>query len=132
MRRLRNILVIGVILHLAGGHWSVLQGIAWAKMLIEYSQADGLREGIVKTFDGEHPCEMCKSISKGRGSEKNKPGVPVRAESFTLKELLPLSVIRIHRRDFPMPGLCDTWQVCGISTQWSWSPDEPPPRAAIS
>ena len=132
VRFLRYILVFGALLHLGGGHWGVLQGIAWAKMLVEYSQADGIRDGIVKTFDGEHPCEMCKSISKGRESEKRGPLAPVRADGFALKELLPISEIRIQRRDLPLPYQPVVWPESGILAQWSGSPVEPPPRAVIS
>jgi hypothetical protein len=132
VRFVRFIFVFGALLHLGGGHWGVLQGIAWAKMLVEYSQADGLRDGIVKTFDGEHPCEMCKSISKGRESEKRGPLAPVRADGLALKDLLPMSEIRIQRRDLPLPSQPVVWPESGIIAQWSGSPDEPPPRAAIS
>ena len=128
----RFIFVFGALLHLGGGHWGVLQGIAWAKMLVEYSQTDGLRDGIVKTFDGEHPCEMCKSISKGRESEKREPLAPVRADGFKLKELLPMSEILIQRRDLPLPCQPVVWPVTRVVAQWSPSTDTPPPRAAIS
>ncbi len=128
MRIVRAIFVIGALLHLGGGHWGVLQGIAWAKMLVEYSQADGLREGVVKTFDGEHPCEMCASISKGRESEKRDPLAPVRADGFKLKELLPMGEIRIQRRDIPLPCQPVVWPVTRVTAQWSPSTDTPPPR----
>lgn len=129
---LRILFVIGTLLHLGGGHWGVLQGIAWAKMLVEYSQADGLRDGIVKTFDGEHPCEMCASISKGRESEKRDPLAPARAEGFKLKELLPMSVIRIERRDLPLSSQPTVWRVSRFVAQWSPATDTPPPRALVS
>ena len=132
MRFLRLVLVFGALLHLGGGHWGVLQGIAWMKMLVEYSQIDGFRAGMAMTFDGQHPCEMCESISKGRESEKNDPLSPVRANGLALKELLPMSVIRIHRRDVPLPSHPVAWLVSGLVAQWSPSPDDPPPRIALS
>ena len=39
-------------------------------MIFEYSASDGLQAGLAKTFDGEHPCELCKSIANHKGAEK--------------------------------------------------------------
>lgn len=98
MRVFRVILVLGAILHLTGGHWGILQGIAWAKMLVEYSQADGLLEGARKTFDGQHPCCMCKSIAtaKERESGKDRPALPG-IEKFSLKELRLPELISLRK-----------------------------------
>ena len=58
----------------AGGHWGAMQTVAWAGMLWNYMQADGsLLSGVKKTFDGEHPCPMCKSIKVAKEKERNAP-----------------------------------------------------------
>ena len=126
------IIAFGAILHLGGGHWGILQGIAWAKMLVEYSQADGIGEGIAKTFYGEHPCAMCQVISKGRESEKREPLTPARADAFVLKNLLPTEDIRVARNEFPLPSLPHIWFESGLLKQWTDSPAAPPPRATAS
>ncbi len=41
-------------------------------MIISYSQGSSLREAVSKTFDGEHPCPLCKIIKQGRAGEKQK------------------------------------------------------------
>ncbi len=53
-----------------GLHWTVLQAVAWAAMIVSYSQEAPLGEAVVKTFDGQHPCTLCKQIAKGKRSEK--------------------------------------------------------------
>jgi len=53
-----------------GLHWTVLQVAAWAGMIVSYSQESPLGEAVVKTFDGQHPCTLCKQIAKGKQSEK--------------------------------------------------------------
>ena len=59
---------------LAGGHWGAMQTMAWAGMLWNYTQADGsLLSGVKKTFDGEHPCTLCKSIKTAKKTEQSKP-----------------------------------------------------------
>ena len=53
-----------------GGHWLGLQSIAWAKMVVTYSQHCPFSRAVAQTFDGDHPCDLCKHISKGRETEK--------------------------------------------------------------
>jgi hypothetical protein len=43
----------------------VLQTVAWTGMLIRYSSEGGVRQGLAQTFDGEHPCPLCKAIAQG-------------------------------------------------------------------
>ncbi len=41
-------------------------------MVITYSQRGSLQEAISKTFDGKHPCALCKAIQKGRADEQKR------------------------------------------------------------
>jgi hypothetical protein len=68
--RLGHALLILALLGATGGHWAVLQTIAWADMLTTNLQTDSVSEAITKTFDGEHPCPMCHQISAGKQAEK--------------------------------------------------------------
>jgi hypothetical protein len=49
-------------LYLCGGQYALAQVTAWVGMAIQYSQADGVAVGLRKTFDGEHPCALCRAI----------------------------------------------------------------------
>lgn len=93
VRVLRVILVLGAILHLTGGHWGVLQCVAWTKMIVDYSAQDGWLEGTRKTFGGEHPCAMCKSIAAAKQEEHREPEqAPARVRDLAFKDLtLPAS-----------------------------------------
>jgi hypothetical protein len=53
-----------------GGHWLILQSVAWGGMIVEYSHTDGLSLAVEKTFDGQHPCALCTQIQQGRDTEK--------------------------------------------------------------
>jgi hypothetical protein len=55
-----------------GLHWAFLQTIAWTGMIISYSRDASFSEAVSKTFDGEHPCPMCKVIKKARAEEKDQ------------------------------------------------------------
>jgi hypothetical protein len=68
--RIGQMLCFAAVFQLLGGHWAILQTAAWVGMIIEYSANDGLQAGLAKTFDGEHPCELCKSIANHKGAEK--------------------------------------------------------------
>jgi hypothetical protein len=39
-------------------------------MLVNYSQGSTLSEALTKTFDGKHPCKLCKFVRAGRKSER--------------------------------------------------------------
>jgi hypothetical protein len=55
-----------------GLHWAVLQTIAWTGMIVSYSRDASFSEAVSKTFDGEHPCPMCKVIKQARAEEKQQ------------------------------------------------------------
>ena len=55
-----------------GLHWALLQSIAWVGMIASYSRVASLAEALSKTFDGKHPCCLCKLIQKGRAEEKQQ------------------------------------------------------------
>lgn len=57
-----------------GAQWVVLQSAAWVGMAVSYSiKAGSLTEGLSETFDGQHPCPMCKLVDQGKKSEKKAP-----------------------------------------------------------
>ena len=80
----------------AGGHWAMLQGVAWATMVRDFSKTGSLTEAVEKTFDGKHPCAMCKKLSNARASEEKAPvtvKVDKKAEVF----------VASARSESPMP-----------------------------
>lgn len=55
-----------------GLHWTLLQTVAWTGMVINYSRGSSLDQAISMTFDGEHPCPMCKAIKQGKSEERER------------------------------------------------------------
>ncbi len=130
MRLLRIILVLGAFVHLSGGHYGVLQGIAWATMLVQYSAADGLVEGARKTFDGDHPCEMCRSIASAKQQESQRePSLPATGiEKLSLKDLRPPEPIALRHpraRDHGNASFISPDPIGGLAGA---RPPLPPPR----
>jgi hypothetical protein len=59
---------------MAGGHWAVLQAVAWAGMVSErVEQKTTLRQAVAETFDGDHPCAMCREIALKKNTDAQKP-----------------------------------------------------------
>jgi len=55
-----------------GLHWAALQSVAWAGMLLSYSHSGSIASAVEKTFDGKHPCPLCKTIAKGEQGGKKQ------------------------------------------------------------
>jgi hypothetical protein len=68
--RFGHLLLIVALLGATGAHWVVLQSVAWATMFADNARTESLQEAVQKTFDGRHPCALCKQIAKGRQSEQ--------------------------------------------------------------
>lgn len=70
LKRIGHVLLIVALVTTIGGHWALLQTVAWTTMLADNLQRDSFTDAVSKTFDGEHPCKMCKDISAGKKAEK--------------------------------------------------------------
>jgi hypothetical protein len=90
-----------------GGHWGVLQTVAWANMIWTYSTQDGsVLAGAKKTFDGEHPCNMCDSIKEAKKQEKKAPEILSATKKIELFALNDASLLPVPVSDpfqFPLP-----------------------------
>ena len=99
-----RLLLIAALLASCGAHWLVLQSIAWTAMLVENSQRTSLVEAVKRTFDGAHPCDLCKQIATGQQHEKKSD-----APAFTSRiELIhEVNAIALHPpralREFDAP-----------------------------
>lgn len=69
-KRVGHILLIVALLAATGSHWAILQSVAWTTMLADNLQTLSFKDAVIKTFDGHHPCSLCKQISQGKNSEK--------------------------------------------------------------
>ncbi len=58
-----------------GGQWPMLQCVAWANMIREYSEVVPVPQAIEMTFSGKYPCAMCKMIAEKKEAENAKVAV---------------------------------------------------------
>jgi hypothetical protein len=83
MSRLTKTIAVVILVLILGLHWALLQSIAWVTMIVRYSQSTTLKQAIIQTFDGQHPCDICLFVADGRQSEKRQAD----EEKFTVLKL---------------------------------------------
>ena len=110
-------------LQLLGGHWAILQAGAWAGMVVSYSQQAGLMAGVSQTFDGEHPCPVCKAIQDGQKQEQKK--APLLSSELKKDYLATWNQFQISRRWSAVVYSALAERLLGIATE----PAVPPPRS---
>jgi hypothetical protein len=120
--RLGNCLLIVALLVATGGHWVVLQAIAWTNMFADNLRTTSFEEALTKTFDGKHPCKLCKSIDAGKSAEK-RTELPQLMKQLEFVDERPKIVCRAPR-DFTL--LSETGL---FLASFSYKPPVPPPRS---
>lgn len=81
LRRLAAVLAAFALVAESGGHWVLLQSIAWVGMLASYARDRSLAEAVSDTFDGQHPCELCHAVADGQKNERRPdPAQPAGAK----------------------------------------------------
>ena len=114
--------MIVAVLAATGTHWVVLQSVAWTSMLARSLQTTSFETAITVTFDGKHPCSLCKAIAAAKKTEKKSEFI------VTLKKLDFISAgsaITFQRpHTFTLvPEFLVVWDAVGQE------PSVPPPRA---
>lgn len=122
VKKLGHLFLILALLGATGGHWAVLQTIAWADMLAQNLQTESVTAALTKTFDGEHPCKMCKQISAGKKAEK-KSELPLQLKKVEFVNDPPVFVFAAPQ-DFRLAPVLLS-ELDGLNHP----PSVPPPRS---
>jgi hypothetical protein len=112
------------VLALAGSiglHWAFLQSVAWVGMVLSYSENASLTEALVKTFDGRHPCPLCKQIAQSKQTEK-KPEFRSESKKFEF------SYSRVAFVCEPPMHFWETRYPDSFAFPMTFAPPVPPPR----
>ena len=107
-----------------GFQWFCLQSVAWASMLVERTVQSDWREAVRTTFDGRHPCQLCRVVQSAQ-SEDGDSTDPIQVPQF---ELLcgGASTPWVESRPRPVPQFGDPVMI----PQRRLRPPIPPPRSA--
>ena len=124
MVRLSQLLVVLTLTLSLGGHWALLQSVAWTNMLADNLRTESFAEAVSKTFDGKHPCPLCKAIKAGKKSEEDKEASMSALKKFEFVNQTS-SFIFTAPSAFTLVG----WRV-EFPASFSTTPPVPPPRTA--
>ena len=116
---------------IGGGHWAVLQTVAWAQMIVDYTHDSGsLRQAVVQTFDGAHPCELCRQISAGIEKEKHDDRQKSRQDERLSKTTLTAVLPAHFSARFVPPEVQLAVSPASPDGRLADAPPVPPPRVA--
>jgi hypothetical protein len=108
-----------------GLHWAALQSVAWGTMLVANAKQTTFSEAIAKTFDGNHPCNLCKSINATQHSQKKPEAQPGPSKPDLICAARPIQVT------FAFQNFDYTEDAFDFFAR-GHSPPVPPPRAALA
>ncbi len=110
---------------LVGAPWGFLQSVAWVSMLAKYSRQTSFAQAVSMTFDGKHPCRLCKAVQQGRAEEQQKNQKQACSQDEIQLGLPPQLFVWLHP-----PNHFDTTEPIAFASTRTEPPPVPPPRAA--
>jgi hypothetical protein len=124
--RFGQVLMLLVLSVASGGHWMVLQSVAWTRMLVTYSQDGDFATAVTQTFDGRHPCALCQKIGQAKRGESRAARVMNVEQQAAFLPPVAAPVVRNDgiswRLEIPL------WRGVARAEQ----PVAPPPRSAVA
>lgn len=125
----RWMMVLGLVVSI-GLHTVVIQSAAWAGMLVSYSLERGsVAQAVSETFDGEHPCALCKLAKETEGTPADDRQAP-KAEQDLKFHLIAETVEAIVISAPPPPEY--PVRAGARPHVLSHTPDTPPPRRLLA
>lgn len=111
--------------------WMLVQSVAWLGMAVTYSMESGsLVQGLSDTFDGNHPCPLCKAVRKNFETEKQPVG-NAPAPKKVKEGKLVLGIVKVPSFIFP-PRHPGEWGTTSENPgRMASKPETPPPEAAV-
>lgn len=106
-------------------HWLVLQSVAWTSMLFSNLRTDTVEQAVAQTFDGKHPCCLCKAIHKGKQSEKKSDA---RLES----KMADYSYTNFEFAFCPPSEFYETGAAVDEIASLTRAPSVPPPKSLLA
>jgi hypothetical protein len=123
---IQRVCIVAALVLSLGLHWSVLQSAAWVGMMVSYSRDGSLSEALEKTFDGEHPCSLCKLVEKGAASGDSEDD----SQAPSAVNKLDLALAAVERVVLPPPVAPEFGVLIQKPAQRACEPAVPPPRAS--
>ena len=117
-------IITGITLAVLLGMNSVfLQSVAWLSMTVSYSQQVPVSTAVSWTFDGQHPCQICRLAKKAASDEHKDQAAPL---SVKIEAVAPIA------GEIYVPQTCRPearFAEVALPQPRSQRPSLPPPRA---
>jgi hypothetical protein len=122
--RAAQFLIVLLLIVSVGGHWAFLQSVAWVTMVIDYSKDAPLSVAVEKTFDGKHPCHLCKIVKHGKETEQKQDAskLKLKSDSWLLARAFTFESPRVPTQKIALAKIF-------FDTRGE-TPPLPPPRVA--
>jgi hypothetical protein len=124
-RSLAKATVIAALMLVLSTQWALLQSVAWLGMLVSYSYQVGFSRAVTMTFDGKHPCRVCKVVNEGQARERQSPKGSPQSDPDVKLHLPPSSAVFVP--PFRPEASADLLFFPGVRNE---EPPTPPPRSA--
>lgn len=108
-----------------GLHWALLQSMAWTGMLVQFASETGIVEALQKTFDGKHPCSICKFVQATDQDRSQHDEAPVWLPKSKIDPiaLQQIGLLCLGPKVEPLKG-----RPTPCPKEITWEPQKPPPR----
>jgi hypothetical protein len=114
-----------------GLHWTVLQSAAWVSMVVSFSQEGTMLDALEKTFDGEHPCPLCKVVERGTAESGDDDDTSSRTSSKKeIKKIDLLAEMPLNIQFFGSRMSMDYSISSDVAQSRALEPSVPPPQRA--
>lgn len=121
MRRLALCLLMAAFILSIGLQWACLQTAAWVGMIMRYSREVSLPVAVEMTFDGNHPCKLCKAVKSGQENQ-TKQDINPTMQKFNL------IVTKVDRIFFEHESMRIEEGLVAVPPSRHSPPPTPPPR----
>jgi hypothetical protein len=108
IRRIGLLVVALAFFSIAGGQWAVVQSVAWAEMLRDYTHQTGsVAVAVKQTFDGQHLCPLCRQIQAAKSQQrKESPAAPGAKDDAKVKAIAADPIPRPAGAGDALPSAC--------------------------
>ncbi|MBX7207016.1 MAG: hypothetical protein K1X78_01785 [Verrucomicrobiaceae bacterium] len=110
-----------------GLHWTLVQSAAWVSMVVTYSKDATIGEALEKTFDGAHPCPLCKMVDAGARSDRDNKSKQSKAGAI---KKIEMALVVVETLVLPKPAVPECPVTADRAVKRSEVPPVPPPRVA--
>ena len=108
-----------------GLHWLTLQSVAWTAMMFRNVTQVSFCQAVKRTFDGAHPCSLCRIVNKGNASDQKRDA---QISSAKIDLVCISRVIRLLPDSVSIRYATSEIEI----SETEQSPPVPPPRLAQS